>query len=193
MRTDSGLASDLALVRAVVAGEAEATRLLVQRLAFAPCALRSLNRRFGLPLRREDVDDLTQDTLALLWPRLEDYNGQAPLESWVYGFCVNAFMNAVRKDRRRRPGESTPEELEETLAAESAPEADLEREHVRAKLALLEEGERQLIRLRYYEDLTFDEIGRRLSLSPNTVKASFYRAFERLAELMKRGRAQEPR
>lgn len=188
MRTEDGLASDLALVRGALAGESEATQVLVQRLRFVPCALRGLNRRFGLPLRREDVDDLTQDTLALLWPRLAAFNGQSPLESWIYGFCVNAFMNAARKERRRRPDRTPADELEAEAPGEPEPGAGLEREALRLHLTRLPASELNLIRMRYYEDLTFDEIGRRLTLSPNTVKAAFYRALERLAGFMKRGR-----
>jgi len=186
--------ADLALVRAVLAGEAGPTGVLVERLRFIPCALRSLNRRLGQPLREEDLADLTQDTLALLWPRLEAYTGQAALESWIYGFCLNGLMNTVRKQRRRQPASTSPEDLADELVREDpGPDAGFEHERLRSALERLPEGEARLIRLRYYDELTFEAIGRCLDVPPSTAKAAFYRGMKHLEELLRPGSREESR
>jgi RNA polymerase sigma-70 factor (ECF subfamily) len=179
-------AEDLALVQAVLAGEPEPTSRLVERLSFVPCALRSLNRRLGRALGKEDLDDLTQDTLALLWPRLATYNGQAALESWIYGFCLNGLMNALRKQRRRKSADTPSEELADELGMEDRPLEDgFERVRLREALGRLPPVEARVVRLRYYEELTFDQIGQQLVLSPNTAKAAFYRGMKRLEEFLR--------
>src|SRR5262245_18206394 len=71
--------ADQALVRAVQARDPPATDALVQRLRCVSGVLAALNHRAGGALGPEDLGDLTQDTLALIWARLTSYNGQASL------------------------------------------------------------------------------------------------------------------
>jgi DNA-directed RNA polymerase specialized sigma24 family protein len=75
--------ADRDLVRAVLRGESSAVDALVQRLRCIPRILALLNQRVGGALGPEDMNDLTQDTLVRLWPRMENYTGQASLETWL--------------------------------------------------------------------------------------------------------------
>lgn len=176
---------DLELVRAVRAGDPRAVEQFVERMSFTACALRGLNRRLGGPLSGEDLDDLTQDILVSLWPRLAQYNGASALETWIYGFCFNGIMNAVRKGRRR--GRQEPFEDDRPARVESAPDSE-ELALVRSAMADLEERYERVIRLRFYEELSFEQIGARLALSTNTAKTNFYRGLKRLGELLMRPR-----
>jgi RNA polymerase sigma factor (sigma-70 family) len=180
---------DQELVRAVLAADPRAIEVLVRRLACIPRILNLLNLRMGTMLGAEDLVDLTQDTLASLWPRMRTYNGQASLESWAYGFCFNGFMNEVRRRRRRR----TNDPLEEDNVPSPAPAgAELEYDHLHRGLERLDEREVRVIRLKYFDGLTFDEIGTRLGISPNTAKTCHYRGIRRLATLLSGGEEELP-
>jgi RNA polymerase sigma-70 factor (ECF subfamily) len=172
---------DQELVRAVLRGERPAVDALVRRLACVPRILALLNQRMGVVLGPEDLGDLTQDTLASLWPRMRAYNGQASLESWAYGFCFNGFMNAVRRSRRRRGAEALDEA---TVPSSARPAVTLEYDQLHRGLARQDEREVRVIRLKYFDGLTFDEIGTRLGISPNTAKTCHYRGIRRLATLL---------
>ena len=176
--------ADRELVRAVLAGDPSAIDALVQRLRCIPRILTMLNQRMGGVLGPEDLGDLTQDTLALLWPRMEGYTGQAALETWFYGFCFNAFMNAVRKGRRRHGVDSLEEH---SVASPSSPSPVLDYDHLHRGLEQLDEKETRVIRLKYFDGLTFEEIGARLGISPNTAKTCYYRGMRRLEEFLRRG------
>lgn len=170
---------DQALVRDVLSGDARATDALVRRLACVPRILALLNQRMGNLLGPEDVSDLVQDTLASLWPRMREYTGQASLESWAYGFCFNGYMNAVRRSRHRRVEALDEEQVQ------SSPRVQLDYDHLHRGLARLEEREVRVIRLKYFDGLTFDEIGTRLGISPNTAKTCHYRGMRRLETLLR--------
>jgi RNA polymerase sigma-70 factor (ECF subfamily) len=158
----------------------------VQRLRCVPRILALLNQRMGGVLGAEDLNDLTQDTLTCLWPRMEHYTGQAALETWVYGYCFNGFMNALRKGRKQRTTALT-----EAMAGPPAARARFEYDDLHRGLERLEERETRIIRLKYYDDLTFEEIGGRLGISPNTVKTCFYRGMRRLEVLLRSGGAED--
>jgi RNA polymerase sigma-70 factor, ECF subfamily len=190
MSTPAEHDEDRDLVRAALASDPEAVARLVARLGCIPRILALLNGRMGRVFSGEDMRDLEQETLATLWPRMRSYTGQAALETWVYGFCFNGFMNGVRKARRHRPVGA----LQEQDLARSEPGAGLaDLELLLAALERLEPREASVIRLKYFDDLTFEEIGRRLVLSPNTAKTAFYRGMRRLEELLRgRDREEEP-
>ena len=177
--------ADRELVRAVLDGDPRAIETLVQRLRCIPRILSLLNQRVGNALGPEDLGDLTQDTLARLWPRMVRYNGQAALETWFYGFCFNGFMNALRKGSRAL----TPAALSDQVASPDGPVA-LDYDRLHHGLEQLGEHEARVIRLKYFDDLTFEEIGGRLGISPNTAKTRHYRGMRRLEELLRRGRTE---
>jgi RNA polymerase sigma-70 factor (ECF subfamily) len=181
--------ADRDLVRAVLRGESSAVDALVQRLRCIPRILALLNQRVGGVLGPEDMNDLTQDTLVRLWPRMENYTGQAALETWFYGFCFNGFMNALRKGSRAHVLDS----LSEQVASPDGPPAALDYDHVHRGLEQLGELETRVIRLKYFDDLTFEEIGARLGISPNTAKTRYYRGMRKLEELLRRGREEVER
>jgi RNA polymerase sigma-70 factor (ECF subfamily) len=181
--------TDLELVRAVLRRDPAAVDALVVRMRCIPRILSLLNQRMGSVLAAEDLSDLTQDILARLWPRMRDYTGEAALETWFYGYCFNGLMNAVRKQRRLRSMQQASP-LESIPGPSSPPR--LEFDHLQRSLEHLDPRETRIIRLKYFDDLTFEEIGGRLEISPNTAKTCFYRGMRRLEELLRASGEGEP-
>lgn len=166
-------------MRAALDGDRSAVDGLERRLRCVPGRLAFLDRRAGGVLDREDLRDLGQEVLVSLWMRLGDYTGEASLEAWARGFCVNGFRNAVRKVQRR----ARVLMLATSSFSDTAPVASsaLDHEELQALFTRLEEDEARMIRLKCYEGLTFDEIGGRLGISANTAKTCYYRGIRRLA------------
>ena len=61
----------------------------------------------------------------------------------------------------------------------------VEVEHVRAAVASLGEPTSTVVNLKHFEELTFDEIGDQLDLSPNTAKTYYYRGLEKLRDKLR--------
>lgn len=180
---DADHPSDRELVSRVLAEDGQAIETLVARLRCVPRILGRINQRAGGPLGREDLDDLTQDALAALWTRLDDYSGRASLETWAYGFCVNVFMNGWRRSRKHR-ARDVAVESELPVSAGERPFLS-EYEELHRGLAQLEEVDTRVIRLKYFEDMTFEEIGTRLHIPPRKAKTRFYRGMKRLQSLLR--------
>jgi RNA polymerase sigma-70 factor (ECF subfamily) len=172
--------SDTALARAALAREPRALDELTLRLEILPGCVRTQNLRYGRRLTREEEEDVVQNVVASLWRKLADFDGRTTLEGWAYGFvCVEVLRAYERRARRPEPT-SLDEELHDTPAPEDAPADSGESERLNAALARLPEPSGEVVRLKHFEDLTFEQIAERQHESVNTVKTRYYRALERL-------------
>lgn len=185
--TPSGATTDLALVGRVLAGQRAELPLLAARLGCIVRSLHRLDQRHGRPLGADALSDLAQDVLVLVWRKLGEYEGLAPLEGWTYGMCLLEYRNALRRQRR------LAQEAQVIAARTGACELE-ERdpdpwafEEVHDGLRRIGRDEARVIRLKHFEGRTFEEIGQALGLSPNTVKARYYRGLEELRPLLQEG------
>jgi len=176
---------DQELVRAVLSRDVGTFECLIERMSCLPRILDGLNTRQGRPLADHDLADVMQDTLVVTWRKLETFDGSASLETWVFGIARFEFMNAVRKRRRRHTSELPEPDLRAAPEEESLDRLD--HEILRQELAALDRMESEVIRSKHFDDLTFDEIGRRLGVSINTVKTRYYRGISHLLERLSAG------
>jgi RNA polymerase sigma factor (sigma-70 family) len=169
--------ADLALARAAAAQDPAAVATLTQRLACVPKFVRVANQSFGGVLQREDLEDVAQEALVTIWRRLGDYRGEASLETWSFRIADFSVRNAARRIIMRRSVtmEGVPEPAEDGTADKMA-----EIDALEVAMAALPPDEALVIRLKHYESLTFDQIGKTLGQSPNTIKTRYYRAMDLL-------------
>jgi len=173
------LRDDLELVRNARTGEPEAVRCFVARMRFVPRALAAKNVQFGRPLGPSELEDLSQDVIAIIWRKLDDYAGTGTFEAWTYRICFLQFLNFLRKrDRHPRSFASIGDAAPEPLAPPAS--AQLEHEDVYAGLEHVGPPDAEILRMKHLEGLTFTEMGERLGVSPNTLKSRYYRGLRRL-------------
>jgi RNA polymerase sigma-70 factor (ECF subfamily) len=175
---------DLALVQRILRGERAVLSSLGERLRCIPRALQLLDQRHGRLLGPEELADLAQDVLVVAWRKLREYEGLSPLEGWAYGICALEYRNALRRGRRLR-------QEARVIASRAGPPDEAAHdpdpwafEEVHEGLRKIGREQAQVIRLKHFEGQTFEEIGRRLGLSPNTVKTRYYRGLEELRPLL---------
>ena len=177
---------DSRLVAAARSGDGPARSELARRLLIVPRLLREINRRRGAPLQPEDVEDLSQDVLVAVWQKLQRSAQVTTLDPWLYRFCQLELMNRLRSLQRRRQRERTltPSAQEPGGAGDVESPASA---RLLAALGDLPELDRELIRLRHEEGLTFGRIGARVGAAEEAIKARYYRALNTL-----RGRISPP-
>ena len=106
--------------------------------------------------------DVVQDGFALALRSRDSYRGEGSLEAWLWRIVLN-----VARDRRRSSRRLAA--LPQLETTEDGPEAD---DDVRALLRALPERQRLAIFLRYYADLSYEQIAEVLGISAGTVAAS---------------------
>jgi len=152
---------------------------------------RYVGRVFGLCRymldSREGAEDATSEVFLKLQRTIESYDGSIPFPRWLLRVAGNQCIDALR---RRRRGLKVFVEVEdgaaviEATSAEPSPLGAViskeERVQVRDTIARLPENYRVPLVLRYYSELSYDEIAEQLGLERNYVAALIFRAKQEL-------------
>jgi RNA polymerase sigma factor (sigma-70 family) len=130
-----------------------------------------------------DAEDLTAQVFLEALNNLSRYRPVGTFAAWLFTI---ARRRAVDRLRRTRPTVS----LEQTDLEDTGPDPLEEAVHrdelrdLRARVAVLTEGERELLRLRYAANLSFADIAHLLDRSEPAVKMQLHRLLRRLAQQM---------
>lgn len=174
---------DLGLARQSLAGSAQARRRFVERMQCVPKFLAVMNVRMGRPLSDDALEDLAQETLVEIWRRLESYAGLAALETWAYRFCQQVLSSRMRSAHRRPHGltlGATPESVQTSQTSDHG----LDYEHVYRALEKVGSLGALIVQLKHFEQLTFEQIARRVGLPPRSVKTHYQHTLARLREIL---------
>ena len=167
-------------------GDLSAFELLIER------HMTTLARTAYLTTRdRESVQDVMQETLIQIWKDLPAYRPHGSFRAWT----LKILLNKARKHYRRKRVKTVPIEAATELSGDSdGPEEMAERleqvHRLRRAFDLLSADHREVLILRYYNELTVPEISRTLGRFEGTVKARLSRARKRLGEVLSEGESQ---
>ena len=179
--------SDAELVQQALAGSQTAHRDLVTRYATP-----AVNLATRMVRDREVAEDLAQEAFIRAFERLSTYDQERRFVSWFFQILHNVAIDYLR---RKRPPMVSFDELEEIghpavdpsskkLSPDvQAEQAELARA-VEAALNLVRPEYREVVILRYREDLSVQEIAGIMSLPLGTVKTYLYRARKELASIL---------
>ena len=135
-----------------------------------------------------EAEDIAQDALLRAWRRRSTLRDAARRKEWLGTIVRN---EAFRQHSRVRPD---PVESVETWegAEDEQILSTVERADLHAALKRLDKRDRQLIELRYSEDLTQEAIARRLGIPDGTVKVRLHRLRHKLRREMGAAKAMPP-
>ena len=140
--------------------------------------LRNVAARF---VRRQDADDLVQEAYVRALANGGRFRGEAAQTTWIYRILVNACLDARRHQQRR----GVPVAVDEGRETPRSRSHGLDECHaMRAALASLAAGERQVCVMYDVMGYTHPEISRRLGIPIGTSKGRLCTARRRLRRLL---------
>ncbi len=140
-------------------------------------------RRRLYPLTPADLDDLVEETLLVVWRRLEDVPPDAE-RAWILGVARNVLRNARRAKNRRQTLQSSLAPPRDDRSAEEYVVADVS---VREALAALSEGDREILLLNAWDGLDTASLAAYFGVSPNAAAVRLSRAQRRFREHLDAG------
>jgi len=165
-------------------GDTEAFSLLVA--AYQGTVFNLTYRMTG---NRQEADDLAQDIFLRAYRNLWRFDPEKKFFTWLFTIALNTVRNHLKSRPRREMPRAEAALLSPAAGDPSDPEALLlsreEERRLEACLQRLPPDLREIIVLRYYQGLSFDEIAGITALSVSAVKMRTYRTLQRLGALMK--------
>jgi RNA polymerase sigma-70 factor (ECF subfamily) len=125
-----------------------------------------------------EAEDATHDAFVQAWRRWPTLRDPLRFEAWFDRILLNTCRDRLRR-RRRWPVVDISDELHQRRL-DPGIEAFDDRELIRGALSRMAPDDRVILALRYYLDLSVDDIARRLGIRPGTVKSRLHYALQRL-------------
>ncbi len=145
---------------------------------------------FRLALRmcgsEADADEVAQEAFLSAWKALPNFRGESQFSTWLYQLTTHAAIDLMRREKRQ----IAAADITEVSAADPAPspqqqaEQSEQREIVRDAILQLAPEQREVVVLRFMEELSYEEIGAVLKLPSGTVKSRLNRAKAQLKEIL---------
>ena len=133
-----------------------------------------------------DADEVAQEAFLSAWKGLPNFRGDSQFSTWLYQLTSHAAIDLMRREKRQ----IAAEDIADVSAADPGPspqqqaEQSETRQVVRDAVLQLTPEYRQIVVLRYLEELSYEEIGAALKLPAGTVKSRLNRAKAQLKDIL---------
>ena len=129
----------------------------------------------------DDALDIVQDSAYKAIKNAKSVKQEEYIETWIYRIVMNCAVDFLKRNRK----EMATERLEELHHMETT-DKYMDFDTIRA-LDILNEKERAVIILRFFEEKKLDEIAAVLGMNGNTVKSILYRSLQKLKTELEKG------
>ncbi len=170
--------SDEELMAAYVGGDTAAFSDLFER--YAPLLVRIMRRQVRNP---DDASEIVQQTFLQLHRARNDFQQGRRLRPWLMTIAYNLKREHFRR-RMRKP--EVPLEYEPPASERGGDPVERKDEamRVRAALASLPAGQREVIIMHWFEEMSFPDVAEVLGLSVSAVKVRAHRGYKVLRKLL---------
>ncbi len=146
---------------------------------------------------KDDADDLTIEAFGKAFNRLKQYTPQFAFSTWLFKIASNNAIDFIRKKKNEQqislPKSSRYEDGSDGEISVRSTDPDPEENFIKKQkieslkliVEKLKPKYRKLVEMRYYEELSYEEISEQLKLPIGTVKAQLFRARDFLFQVLK--------
>lgn len=145
------------------------------------------NQIRNIVLNHDDADDVLQNTFIKIFQNLEKFKGESKLFSWVYRIATNeaiTFLNTKAKKHN-----ATSQEIQTKIIDNLEADVYFESNEIQLKLqkaiAILPEKQQLVFKMKYFEELKYEQISDVLGTSVGALKASFHIATKKIEDFLK--------
>ena len=138
---------------------------------------------------KEDAEDILQEVFIKAYRNLNGYDSKYSFSSWIYRIAHNEAISFLRKKKKVIEGNGDIEIFERISSGEDIEDdfiSELKRKEVRGLLSKLDPKYREVLILRYFEDMEYNEISDILHTSIGNVSSLINRGKSRFKMLIER-------
>ncbi len=138
-------------------------------------------------LNHDDSHDVLQNTFIKVFQNLNEFKGESKLYSWLFRIATNEALSYINKAATKN-NYSTVEYQQkavDNLVADTYFEGDAIQLKLQRAISILPEKQQLVFKMRYFEDLKYEEMSEILCTSVGALKASYHIAVKKIEEFIK--------
>jgi len=138
----------------------------------------------NMVIDHDDTNDVLQNTFIKIFRNLPNFKGQSKLFSWMYRIATNESITFINQ-RAKKSGISNEEVQQkaiQNLQADEYFEGDKIQLQLQQAVAKLPQKQQLVFKMKYFEELKYDEISEILDTSVGALKASYHHAVKKIEE-----------
>ena len=140
----------------------------------------------NIVLNHDDADDVLQNTFVKVFQYLKDFKGDSKLFSWMYRIATNEAITFINQKAKRKgtTGEALQSKIVDNLQADTYFDGNEIQLKLQKAIVLLPEKQQLVFKMKYFEELKYEEISEILGTSVGALKASYHHAVKKIEEFM---------
>lgn len=135
----------------------------------------------------EDCEEILQDTLYAFLEAIRDFEGKASMKTFLYAICQHKIIDYYRRKKLKHIVFSQMPQLEGIISPFFNPEEQLDatilKEKIRKVLRRLLPRYREILTLKYLDNLAVDDIARKLAITFKSAESQLFRARKAFVEI----------
>jgi len=137
-------------------------------------------------LSHEDANDVLQNTFMKAWNGLDGFRGDSQVSTWLYRIATNETLTWLTNKRMR--SQNSIDDVEESLLQNLQADTYFNGNEIQLKLQkailTLPEKQRLVFNMKYFDDITYDEMEAILGTSVGALKASYHYAVKKIEKYL---------
>lgn len=142
----------------------------------------------NIVLNHDDADDVLQNTFIKVFQYLKNFKGESKLFSWMYRIATNEALTFL--NQKAKKNNVTSVELQNKTIDNLKADTYFEGNEIQIKLqkaiVLLPEKQQQVFKMKYFQELKYEEISTILGTSVGALKASYHHAVKKIEAFVTR-------
>jgi RNA polymerase sigma-70 factor (ECF subfamily) len=140
----------------------------------------------NIVLNHDDADDVLQNTFVKVFRYLKDFKGESKLFSWMYRIATNEAITFINQKAKRNG--MTSEALQSKIVGNLKADAYFDGNEIQLKLqkaiVLLPEKQQLVFKMKYFEEIKYEDMSEILGTSVGALKASYHHAVKKIEKYM---------
>ena len=141
----------------------------------------------NIVLNHDDTDDVLQNTFIKVFSNLKNFKGESKLYSWIYRIATNESLTFIEQ-RAKKQGISN-EEVQQKAIMNLESDVYFEGDEIQLKLqkaiAILPEKQQLVFKMKYFEEIKYENMSEILDTSVGALKASYHHAVKKIEQYLK--------
>jgi RNA polymerase sigma-70 factor (ECF subfamily) len=139
-----------------------------------------------LVILHEDADDALQNTFINAWKNISEFRNESALYTWLYAIATNESLMLINK--RKRNATVSLDDIGTFFASsmEGSTWFDGDEAQVKLQNAILQlpDKQRVVFNLKYFEEMTYEDMSKVLKTSEGALKASYHHAVKKIEKIL---------